>query len=431
MTSFVDYFRASAPYIHAHRGRTFVLAFGGEAVASNRFATLIHDVALLHALGVRLVLVHGARPQIEKRLRERGAEPRYAGAMRVTDAQALACVKEAVGTMRVEIEGMLSMGVPNSPMGGARIRVASGNFVGARPLGVVDGIDTHWTGCVRRVDTEGIRQRLDSGAVVLLSPLGYSVTGEVFNLSFLDVASATATALGADKLVTLVEDRGIVDKRKRMAHEMTPADARAVLDRPRLGQGLRRHIEAALHACEHGVRRAHLVPRREDGALLLELFTRDGVGTLVTAETYEGVRTARAEDVGGILELIEPLAAEDVLVQRPRELLERDIDRFTVVERDGLILACAAFHPYGRSAEVAAVAVHPSYRDGGRGEVLLSYLERRAREEGIETLFVLTTRTAHWFRERGFEPGKLSDLPKDRRARYDRRRGSKVLVKRL
>lgn len=431
--TFVDFFRASAPYIHAHRGRTFVIALGGEAVASSRFPSLVHDLGLLHALGIRLVVVHGARPQVEKRLRERGGDPAYVEGRRVTDALALACAKEAVGTIRVEIEGLLSMGVPNSPMGGARIRVASGNFVGARPLGVLAGVDTKSTGVVRRVDAEGIRQRLDAGALVLLSPLGYSVTGEVFNLSYQDVASSAAAALGADKLVALVDDRGVVDSRKRMLHEMTPGDARAVLERRRLGNDLRRNLEAALHACENGVRRAHLVPRRHDGSLLLELFTRDGVGTMVTAETYDGVRPARAEDVGGILELLEPLAADDVLVERPRDLLERDIDRFTVVERDGLIVACAATYPFeaARAAEIAAVAVHPRYRDAGRGDVLLSFLERRAREASLDRLFVLTTRTAHWFRERGFEPGKLSDLPPERRAQYNRRRKSKVFVKHL
>ena len=431
--SFVELFRASAPYIHAHRGRTFVVCFGGEAIQARGFPSLVHDVAILHALGIRLVLVHGARPQIEKRVEARGGEARYVAGRRVTDALALECVKEAAGALRVEIEGLLSMGVPNSPMGGARIRVASGNFVGARPLGVVDGVDALSTGVVRRVDHEGIRQRLDSGALVLVSPLGYSITGEVFNLGYHDVASAVASALGADKLVSLVEGKGVLDADKRPLHEMTPADVRAMLARRRLAVDLRLHLEAALAACERGVRRAHLVPRRQQGGLLLELFTRDGIGTMVTAETYEGVRPANADDVGGILELLEPLVEEGVLVERPRELLEREIDRFTVVERDGLIIACAATYPYPEEgvSEVAAVAVHPRYRDAGRGDVLLSYLERQAREAGHDRLFVLTTRTTHWFVERGFVSGKLSDLPAPRRARVDRRRKSKVLVKRL
>jgi amino-acid N-acetyltransferase len=431
--SFVDFFRASAPYIHAHRGRTFVVCFGGEAIASRRFATLIHDIALMSALGIRLAVVHGARPQIEKRVKEAGIAPQFVGGVRVTDGASLECVKEAVGTVRLEIEGLLSMGVPNSPMGGARIRVASGNFVGAQPLGVVDGVDTQHTGIVRKVDAEAIRQRLDSGAIVLIPTIGYSVTGEVFNLALHDVGASVAAAVAADKLVSLVEGRALVDARKRLPPEMTPAEAREIArkNKKRLGDDARRHLEAAVRACEGGVRRAHLVSRAHDGGLLLELFTRDGVGTMVTAESYDGVRAARIEDVGGILELLEPLAADDVLIDRPRDLLERDIDRFTVVERDGLIAACAATYPFPqhRAAEIASVAVHPAYRDAGRGELLLSYLERRAREQGLERLFVLTTRTAHWFRERGFEPGRLADLPPARRTAYDKRRASKILIK--
>lgn len=431
--AFVDFFRASAPYIHAHRGGTFVVCFGGEAVQSRQFSDLIHDVAILHALGIRLVLVHGARPQIEARVKARGGQTQYVGRWRVTDDVALECVKEAAGALRVEIEGLLSMGVPNSPMGGARIRVASGNFVGARPLGVVDGVDAQSTGVVRRVDHEGIRQRLDSGALVLISPLGYSITGELFNLSYHDVAAAVSAALGADKLVSLVEGKGALDADRRPLHEMTPADGRAMLERPRLAQDLRLHLQAAVSACENGVRRAHLVPRRTGGGLLLELFTRDGIGTMVTAETYEGVRPAQTADVGGILELLEPLAEEGVLVRRPREMLEHEIEWFTVLERDGLVIACAACHPYPeqRMAEVAAVAVHPDYRDAGRGDVLLSYIERRAREAGLARLFVLTTRTSHWFVERGFAPGKLPDLPPERRSQVDRARNSKVFIKDL
>jgi len=431
-SDFVEFFRGSAPYLHAHRGRTFVLRFGGEAVESPRFSDLIHDVALLHTLGVRLVLVHGARPQIDARLAAQGDDVRYEQGRRVTDAPALACFEEAVGVLRVGIEARLSMGVPNSPMAGARLRVASGNFVVARPLGVVDGVDFGHTGVVRRVDVDGIRQRLDSGAIVLLSPLGYSVTGEVFNVDSHDVAAATAAALGADKLVCLVEGR-VLDARRRQVHELTPDEAEAMLGRKKLGADLRQNLQAAVFACRRGVRRAHLVDRREDGGLLLELFTRDGLGTMVTSETFEGVRPATLADVGGILELLAPLENEGVLVGRPRETLEAHVDRFTVVERDGMIIACAALHPHAESgaAELAAVAVHPRYRDGGRGEVLLSFLERRARELGLDRLFVLTTRTTHWFRERGFEPGKAKDLPPDRRSQMDRRRGSKILIKRI
>jgi len=429
---FVEFFRSTAPYVHAHRGRTFVLCFGGEAVTGSGFRELVHDVALLSALGIRLVLVHGARPQIDRRVEEGGGEIRYVRGRRVTDDVALACAKEAVGTLRVEIEALLSMGIPNSPMAGARIRVAAGNFVVAQPMGVVDGVDTEHTGEVRRIDAEGIHEGLEGGAVVLLSPLGYSVTGDVFNVGSHDVAAATASALRAEKLVSLVEGRGLAGSKKGTG-ELTPDDAEALLRRRRLPDDLRLHLDAAVRACRSGVRRAHLVRRKLDGGLLRELFTRDGVGTMVTSETYEGVRGARLSDVGGILELLEPLEREGILVTRSRELLETQIHRFTVIERDGMIIACAALHPFEREkvAEVACVAVHPRYRDAGRGDVLMAFIERRAKELGIGRLFVLTTRSAHWFRERGFEPATLRQLPVRKRSLYNRQRGSKVFVKTL
>jgi len=432
--TFVDWFRLSAPYINAHRGRTFVILFGGESVADPGFPDLIHDIALLNSLGVRLVLAHGARPQIEQRLRERGAQLRYVGGLRVTDDAALACVKEAVGTVRVEVEALLSMGLANTPMAGARIRVASGNFVTARPLGIRDGVDYCHTGNVRRIDTGAIGQQLAEGRVVLLSPLGYSPTGEVFNLSAEEVATAAAVELQADKLITLVEGAGLLDGRRRLIRQLDPAGAERILQgRRKLPEDMARHLDHAVHACRRGVRRAHLVSRQTGGALLRELFTRDGIGTLITAETYEGLRAARIDDVGGILELIQPLESEGVLVRRSRELLEMEIDRFMVLERDGMIVACGALYPYPQEGvgELACLAVHPDYRDQGRGDQLLRALEERAVSAGVGRVFVLTTRTAHWFRERGFQPADVKDLPVKRRSLYNYQRKSKVFIKPL
>ena len=428
--TFVESFRRSAPYVHTHRGGTFVITFGGEAVESPGFPELIHDVALLHALGVRIVLVHGARPQIEARLAERGVNPHDLGDRRVTDELAMACVKAAVGAARVDIEAILSTGVANSPMAGARIRVAAGNFVTARPIGIIDGVDHQHTGVVRRIDADAVRQRLDDGAVALLSPLGYSITGETFNVGAHDVAAAAAAALEADKLISLVEGPGAVDAHGNLLRQLTPDEARAVLDHTPDGD-VRRSLNAAIRACGTGVRRAHLIDRRVDGGLLHELFTRDGIGTMVTSETFEGVRSARPADVKGLLALIRPLAAAGILLERPREVVEREIGRFTVIERDGLVIACAACHPYpdDRAAEIACVAVHPDYRDGGRGDVLLQYIERKALELGLTHLFTLTTRTAHWFRERGFAPGGLDNLPVARRATWTSARNSQVYVK--
>ncbi|MCF7989511.1 MAG: amino-acid N-acetyltransferase [Thiohalocapsa sp.] len=428
--AFVDWFRQCTPYVHAHRGRTFVLTFGGEALSDRGFPELVHDIALLHGLGIRLVLVHGARPQIEQRLAARGAEMRYVGGLRVTDDAALECVKDAAGSARVEIEALLSMGLANSPMAGVRIPVASGNFVAAKPLGVLDGVDYRHTGAVRRVDRAALRQRLDDGAVALMPPIGYSPTGEVFNLVAADVARAAAVALSADKLIFLLEGNGL-EHDGRAVSSLLAAEADALLEGPQLPEDLAQALRAGADACRGGIRRVHLINRGDDGSLLRELFTRDGAGTLISGEPFEELRAARLDDVPGILALLRPLEERGVLVPRPREHLEQDIDHFQVTERDGTVISCAALYPFPdeRSAELACVAVHPAYRDQGRGDRLLERMEALARGRGTERLFVLTTQTAHWFQERGFVPGRIDDLPAERRELYNYRRNSRVYVK--
>ncbi len=432
--TFVRWFRDFSPYINAFRGRTFVIAFGGEVIAEEQFATMVHDIALLNSLGVKLVLVHGARPQIAQRLEERGVEMHYVNGLRVTDESALACVKEAAGTVRVEIEALLSMGVANSPMAGARIRVASGNFVTAQPLGVHDGVDYLHTGEVRRIDGEAIARQLGEGAIVLLSPLGYSPTGEVFNLSAEDVATAAAVELQAEKLIYLVDGPGLQMDNNTLLRELNLAEAESFHgEQDNLPEALSRALNSALAACEHGVRRAHLIDRHQDGALLLELFTRDGIGTLISGGKYEELRQATIEDVGGILELLAPLENKGILVRRSREKLEMEIDHFTVLQRDGMVIACAALYPFADEGlgELACMAVRDEYRKEGRGDALLEHIERQARAWGISRLFVLTTRTAHWFQERGFAPAEVDSLPLAKQRLYNFQRRSKVFLKAL
>lgn len=430
---FVHWFRQGAPYINAHRGRTFVISVGGEATGDAGFAGLIHDVALLNSLGVRVVLVAGARAQIEQRLQQRGLAIRYHQGLRVTDDDALDCVKEAAGSVRVEIEALLSMGLANSPMAGFRVQVASGNFVIARPVGVRDGIDFLHTGEVRRVDSSAIRQRLDDGCVVLVTPLGYSPTGEVFNLVAEDAALAVAGALQADKLLYLADGNLCEDDNGELIREMDLPQATALAEKLAPESDARRLLDSAVQACSRGVQRVHLLNRALDGCLLQELFTRDGVGTLVSGDRFESLRRATVDDIGGILELIEPLERDGVLVRRSREQLETAVGEFTVVERDGTIIASAALspHPDHRVGELACFAIHPEYRGCHRGDTLLRHVEREAERLGLTRLFVLTTRTAHWFQERGFEPGQLDDLPTERRQLYNLKRNSRVFIKAL
>lgn len=438
-THFVHWFRSAAPYIHGFRGKTFVIAFGGELVADGGFVQLAHDVNLLNSLGVRLVLVHGVRPQVEARLLENGAAIRYVSGLRVTDDAALACVKEAAGTVRVEIEALLSLGLANTPMAGADIRVASGNFVTAKPIGVIEGEDLLHTGEVRKIDAAAIRRRLDQNDIVLLSPIGYSPTGEIFNLSLEDVATRAAVELAADKLIFMIDTEGVPGKGRAIHNTLTVNEARQVLEQAgkgktrKLPEDVTYYLPCTITACTQGVKRAHLISRHRDGALLSELFTREGVGTLVTPAPLETLRAATIDDVGGILALIEPLERDGILVWRSRELLEMEVGRFLVLESDGVIAGCVALYPFPEelAAELACLAVSSEYRGRGFGDRLLAEAEKRGKKAGFKRLFVLTTRTEHWFEERGFVDSSPDHLPQSKQALYNYKRRSKVLQKKL
>ena len=424
---FVHWFRQAGPYIQGHRGRTFVVAIDDDAVDSPVFHSLIQDVTLLHTLGIRLVVVHGARRRIGRRLAAAGLESRFHNGVRVTTDQALPHVMDAAASVHMDIKAQLSMGLANTPLSGTGIRVVSGNFVTARPFGVHDGVDFCFTGRVRRVDTEGLRTQLDAEGVVLVSHLGFSPTGEVFNLAAEEVATAVASGLEADKLIFLT--RGM----DGVPAELSPVDARSHADDAMLGEEARRHLASAADATRAGVGRVHLVRWDRDGSLLLELYTRDGSGTLVTGERFDTLRPADIDDVGGILELIAPLESAGALVRRSREQLELEIGRFRVMERDGAIVACAALFPFADEGvgEMAALAVHPDYRGGGRGERLLARIEEDARAAGLDRLFVLTTQAEHWFIEHGFVPGEVAQLPVARQSLYNLQRNSKVFIKAL
>lgn len=429
---FIRAFRQAVPYINAHRGCTFVIYFEGEVINAPGFHELLHDIALLESLGVRLVIVHGARPQIEAALEAEGLEMQVVQGVRITDSAAMKVVKATVGALRIRIEALMSQGLPGSPMHGARLRVASGNVVVARPLGVRGGVDHQLTGEIRRVDADGIRGWLSQDNIVLLSPLGYSATGEIFNVRAAEVALAVASALAADKLIVLTE-ADLLQVAGSPLRQLDLQQAGALADDPRLPPKDQRTLRRAVQACEAGVRRIHLVPRREDGGLLVELFTRDGVGTLISAERYETVRQATVEDVAGLLALLRPLEADGTLVRRSRELLEREIDRFHVLDRDGSIVGCAALYPFPEAGlgELACLAIHRDYRGGGRAAKLLSIIEAQGRDQGLERLCALTTRTAHWFLEQGFEEATVADLPAKKQQMYNLQRNSKVLIKAL
>lgn len=431
-TDFVTWFRSVAPYINAFRGKTFIVAFGGEVVADGKFVELTHDLNLLASLGVRLVLVHGARPQIEQHLSRNQIEDHYHHGIRLTDAPTMQCVKEAVGRVRFEIEALLSMGLSNSPMANADIRVAGGNFVTAQPIGVIHGVDLLHTGNVRKIDVSAIKDRLAFNEVVLLSPLGFSPTGEIFNLTLEDVATATAIALDADKLIFLMDTDGVMDKKKALLRELTIASANEILASTRkLPDDVALFLPCAVRACEAGVARSHLISRHLDGAILQELFSDIGIGSMVVESSLNTLRDATIDDVGAILQLLQPLEEEGILVRRSRELLEREIERFVVLEHDHLIIGCAALYPFAdeKTAELACLAIQPTYRRHGYGDALLNHISAEAQAQGLQKLIVLTTRTAHWFVERGFTEAEVSQLPAQKKVLYNYQRRSKVFVK--
>ncbi|MCK6432633.1 MAG: amino-acid N-acetyltransferase [Burkholderiaceae bacterium] len=438
--TFIPWFRAVAPYIHMYRGKTFVVGMAGELVAAGKLNNFVQDLAILHAMGIKLVLVHGFRPQVNEQLAAKGQSSRYHLGTRITDAIALDCAQEAAGQLRFEIEAAFSQALPNTPMANATVRVVSGNFLTARPVGIVDGVDYMHSGVVRRVDAPAIRRAIDIGALVLLSPFGFSPTGEAFNLTMEDVATAAAVALQADKLLFLTEIPGIHEDlgnpESPIDTEMALADARRMLSQlppPSQPADLAYYLQYCVRACASGVERTHILPFSVDGALLLEVFTHDGIGTMIVDEKLESLHEATADDVGGILQLIEPFERDGTLVKRDRTEIERDIANYTVIEHDGVIFGCAALYPYpeARTGEMAALTVSPHVQSQGDGERLLKRIEQRARAAGLDSIFVLTTRTMHWFIKRGFAQVDPDWLPEARKRKYNWDRRSQVLVKKL
>jgi amino-acid N-acetyltransferase len=430
---FVAFFRQVAPYIHRYRNTTFVIGFGGELVADDRLNALVQDLSLLNALGVKIVVCHGSRPQVNEQLKLKGIEYEFGRGIQVTSKAALECAKEAAGEIRLDVEALFSQGLPNTPMDGARVRVVSGNFITARPLGVLNGTDYQHTGVVRRVDADAIRNALSANSAVLISPLGFSPTGEAFNLAMEDVATATAIALNADKLIFLTETPALLDADEQLITALEYDDAVKLLNSGTLPEVEAFYMRHIIKACQGGVERSHVVPFAQDGGVLLEVFTHDGIGTMVTEEVLESIREATIDDVGAILTLIEPLEADGTLVPRGRDKIERDIEAFSVLEHDGRIFGCAALYTFPGTdmAEMACLCVSAESQGMGDGDRILKHIEQRAKSIGIKRLFVLTTRTMHWFIKRGFVQSSVDDLPTDKQRIYNRNRNSQVLIKAL
>ncbi len=416
-TSHIQWFRQASPYISQHRGKTFVLMLGGDAIASKNLPNIIGDISLLSHLGVRIVIAFGCRPQLSAALQNAGFDGELIDGKRVTTSDTLHQLEYAMAHNRLAIESLFSTG--SSPT-----KVCSGNFVTARPAGVINGVDLQSTGVVRKIKSQAIEQLLNSGFVVLLGSVGFSVTGDRFNLTAEDIACETAITLKADKLIFFSHNNGVYHNGD-LLREISCDKAKAISGVPFISQ--------SISACEQGVSRCHIINFEENGALLQELFTQDGHGTLISDLRFEQLRKATINDVAGILALVKPLEEKGILITRSREILEQQHDHFTVIEREGTIIACAALHTFANSnmGELACVATHANYQKGDRGLRLLKAIELEAKEKNLQSLFVLTTQTEHWFVEKGFNEITVKELPEEKQKYLSLGRGSKAFCKNL
>ena len=416
----IRFFREAAPYIQAHKGKTFVIALSSSLLDSDSFTQIISDIAILSTLGVKLILVHGTRNQLEQAIQQQKLSSKFHKSLRITTPQILEISKNIVGRVRVDIENKLSYALNTPPIINTGLSIISGNFITAKPIGVHDGIDYQYTGQVRKITQVQIQQQLDHHNIVLLSPLGLSPTGKAYNLHYEEVATQVANILSADKLIFL---RNTPDKLPR---ELTLQEAK----QHQAIKPMIQRIESALNA---GVSRVHLINANDDGGILLELYTRDGSGTLISTKQYEEISQAQISDISGILELIRPLEEKGILIKRSREQLELEINNFIVIKRDQKVIACAALYPIANSnvSELACLVVDDNYRGQKKGDTLLNFAEKLAKTHGSKKLLVLTTQTTDWFQERGFKLGDVEDLPGAKKTLYNYQRNSLILFKEL
>lgn len=433
-TELVQGFRHSVPYINAHRGKTFVIMLSGEAIKYGNFSGIINDIGLLYSLGIKLIVVYGACPQINSSLNEKKIKIKYHKYIRITNLVCLEQVKQAAGRLQLDITARLSMGLSNTPLQGANINVVSGNFIIAQPLGVDEGVDYIHTGRIRRIDKKAIDCQLKNGAIVLIGPVAVSITGESFNLTSEDIATQVSIKLKAEKMIGFCSNQGVLNDQGKTISELLPNDINIKIKTlEKNGDYISstvRFLKGSIKACKNGVNRSHLISYHKDGALLQELFSRDGIGTQMVMESAEKIRQANIHDIRGILELIRPLEKQGILVRRSREQLEIEVDKFTIIERDNLTIACAALYPFFQEGlgEMACVAVHPEYRNSSRGDLLLKTIKLNAKKINLKKIFVLTTHSIHWFQERGFIIVNVDMLPESRKKMYNHQRCSKILM---
>ncbi len=428
---FVGAFREATPYIHYLKDKTIVLAISSSIIKSPVFAALAQDINLLASLGVRLVLVHGVRQYVNDLMTEAGLGIQYHAGRRITDAITLEKAKQACGIVRFNVESALALGMPHTPSGNIRLRITSGNFLLAKPLGVIDGVDMHYAGRVRKVDQTGITSLLDMGSVVLISPLANSLSGYSYNLALEEVAADIAIALKAEKLVFINQEKGVLAKDGTIISTLTTNEIEELQTSIPQSISITRILSAIRKALYHDVTRAHLISGAADGALFKELFTRDGFGTSFAKSSFLKVEKAHAEDIPDIIRLIRPLEEKGILVPRSIAYLENHIHEFSLLKNDQQICGCVALKPYPKNncAELACLVVSPTIQASGSGEILLDYVLKNARSQQLDNVFCLSTQTGDWFTERGFIHADTDVLPKERLEEYqENKRHSKIFV---
>jgi amino-acid N-acetyltransferase len=419
--------RGILQYIPQFREKTFILAVDGAIVTDENFATLLLDVAVLRSLNIRVVLVHGASAQIRALADEQKITPSDLDGSGITDAATLKLALHAANRLTHEILEGLSAN---------DLRAASTNVITAHPMGIIQGVDHLFTGKVERVDTELLQSLLAQGVVPVIPPLGFDGDGKTYRVNSDGVAVAVAEALKAIKLIFITTQDGILVQ-GRLIRQMLVADLESVLALQK-NDIAPEQLSKALHAvaaCKAGVPRIHIINGRVDEGLLAEVFSNEGIGTLIYANDYQQIRRAMKKDVRAIQLLTKAAVESEELVKRSRAVIEKNLGDYFIFEIDKNPVACVALHVYPeqKKGELACLYVNPLHENRGIGRKLIQYIESKAREMGLNELLTLSTQAFTYFQSKGgFAEGTPDDLPPARREKYEQSgRNSKVLVKKL
>jgi len=419
--------RGILQYIPQFRDKTFILAVDGAIVTDDNFATLLLDAAVLRSLSIRVVLVHGASAQIKALAGEQNVQPSNLDGSGITDAPTLQLALTAANRLTHEILEGLSAN---------DLRAASTNVIIAHPMGIIQGVDHLFTGKVERVDTELLQTLLNQDVVPVIPPLGFDGDGKTYRVNSDGVAVAVAEALKAVKLIFITTQDGLRYK-NQFIRQMLVSELQNLLQQNSAGFApeILSKAQHAVAACKAGVPRVHIINGKVDEGLLAEVFSNDGIGTLIYANEYQQIRPAKKKDIRAIQLLTQKAVETDELVKRSRAAIEKNLGDYFIFEIDKNPVACVALHVYPeqKKGELACLYVNSSHENQGIGRKLIQFVENKARETGLNELITLSTQAFTYFQSKGgFAEGTPDDLPPARREKYEQSgRNSKVLVKKL